>query len=284
MNIIETNLTYKEMTRRNLSDIDMLIYHHRAGQGTAESIHDIHLNRGFAGAGYNFYIRKDGSIYRLRDINYVPAAAQGSNTRSINICFEGNLDNEEMTLEQIRSGQELTKEILKKYTTIKYIKCHRDVNNTSCPGSNFKFDEVANGTVAENTTTQEATGTIANIQKTLNERYSFAIAVDNLYGNETKTALVKALQTELNKQFGRSLVIDGIFGPATKTACINVRKGAQGNITWLIQAMLVCQGYNIEVDSIFGSNTENAVKDWQSRCGISVDGIVGKNTFEKLFK
>ena len=48
--------------------------------------------------------------------------------------------------------------------------------------------------------------------------------------------------------------------------------------------MLVCQGYNIEVDSIFGSNTENAVKVWQSRCGISVDGIVGKNTFEKLFK
>lgn len=284
MNIIETNLTYKEMTRRSLSDIDMLIYHHRAGQGTAESIHDIHLNRGFAGAGYNFYIRKDGSIYRLRDINYVPAAAQGSNTRSINICFEGNFDNEEMTTEQIRSGQELTKEILKEYTTIKYIKCHRDVNNTSCPGSNFKFDEVANGTVAESTTIEEVTGTIANIQKTLNERYSFNIAVDNLYGNETKTALVKALQTELNKQFGRSLVVDGIFGPATKTACINVRKGAQGNITWLIQAMLVCRSYNIEVDSIFGSNTENAVKVWQSRCGISVDGIVGKNTFEKLFK
>ena len=284
MNIIETNLTYKEMTRRNLSDIDMLIYHHRAGQGTAESIHDIHLNRGFAGAGYNFYIRKDGSIYRLRDINYVPAAAQGSNTRSINICFEGNLDNEEMTLEQIRSGQELTKELLREYTTIKYKKCHRDVNNTSCPGSHFKFDEIANGAVAENTTAQEAIGTIANIQKILNERYSFSIAVDNLYGNETKTALVKALQTELNKQFGRSLVIDGIFGPATKTACINVRKGAQGNITWLIQAMLVCQSYNIEVDSIFGSNTENSVKDFQSKSGLTEDGIVGKNTFEKLFK
>ena len=125
MNIIETNLTYKEMTRRSLNDIDMLIYHHRAGQGTAESIHDIHLNRGYAGAGYNFYIRKDGSTYRLRDVNYVPAAAYGSNTRSINICFEGNFDNEEMTAEQIRSGQELTKEILKEYTTIKYIKCQQ---------------------------------------------------------------------------------------------------------------------------------------------------------------
>lgn len=74
------------------------------------------------------------------------------------------------------------------------------------------------------------------------------------------------------------------FGNATYTACVNVRKGAEGNITWLIQAILVCHDFNIDVDGIFGTNTENAVKDFQRRNGLSVDGIVGKNTFNKLFK
>lgn len=47
--------------------------------------------------------------------------------------------------------------------------------------------------------------------------------------------------------------------------------------------MLVCKGYNISVDSKFGGNTENAVRDYQSKNGLTVDGIAGKNTFEKLF-
>lgn len=47
--------------------------------------------------------------------------------------------------------------------------------------------------------------------------------------------------------------------------------------------MLVCKGYNISVDGDFGSNTENAVADFQSKNGLTVDKIVGKNTFAKLF-
>ncbi len=47
--------------------------------------------------------------------------------------------------------------------------------------------------------------------------------------------------------------------------------------------MLVCKGYNISVDSDFGINTENAVRDFQSKNGLVEDAIVGKNTFTKLF-
>lgn len=47
--------------------------------------------------------------------------------------------------------------------------------------------------------------------------------------------------------------------------------------------MLVCKGYNISVDSDFGINTENAVKDYQSKNGLVADSIAGKNTFAKLF-
>ena len=47
--------------------------------------------------------------------------------------------------------------------------------------------------------------------------------------------------------------------------------------------MLVCKGYDIETDGIFGSSTLNAVKDLQKKNGLNVDGIVGKETFTKLF-
>lgn len=47
--------------------------------------------------------------------------------------------------------------------------------------------------------------------------------------------------------------------------------------------MLVCKGYSIEVDGDFGINTENAVRDYQSKNGLTVDRIAGPNTFSKLF-
>ena len=94
---------------------------------------------------------------------------------------------------------------------------------------------------------------------------------------------MKGLQTELNKQFNAGLVVDGIFGPLTKNACVVVEKGDEGNITYLIQAMLICKNYNLEADSIFGSITDSKVKEFQSKNGLVVDGLCGKNTFEKLF-
>lgn len=47
--------------------------------------------------------------------------------------------------------------------------------------------------------------------------------------------------------------------------------------------MLVCKEYKISADGEFGINTENAVKDFQSKNRLIVDGIAGKNTFEKVF-
>lgn len=127
-------------------------------------------------------------------------------------------------------------------------------------------------------------GIIAKIQATLNTRYNLNIATDNIFGKETKKALVIGLQTELNNQYQKSLVVDGIFGSNTKNACVTVKKGAKGNITYILQAILVCKGYNIAVDSDFGTNTENAVKNYQKSNDLTVDGIAGKNTFAKLFQ
>ena len=126
-------------------------------------------------------------------------------------------------------------------------------------------------------------GNIVLIQMTLNSRYKANLVTDGIYGPKTKKALIKGLQKELNKQFNAGLVIDGIFGDKTKNACPTLKNGTRGNITWLVQAKLICLGYNIKLDSIYGLETKNAIIKFQKSHNLVADGICGKNTFYKLF-
>lgn len=282
MNIIETNLKFKSMNKRQSTD--RLILHHSACSNcTAEQIHQWHLNNGWEGAGYHFLVRKDGNVYRLRPEEFIGAHAYGSNYNSIGICAEGNFENETMPEAQKNSLIELVSYLKGKYGISKVLK-HSDVNNTACPGKNYPFNEITNGKVEER---HEVSGIIADIQSKLNSKYGYNIAVDNIYGVDTHKHMVMALQTEFNKQLGSKLVIDGIFGSATKRACPVLKNGMSGNITWLVQSMLLIKGYSVgnsSNDSIYGSGTISGVKSFQSKNGLVVDGLCGSNTFEKLFK
>ena len=282
MEIIETNLEFKNMTTRKSTE-RIILHHADAKNCSAEDIHRWHLSNGWSGAGYHFLVRKDGKVYRLRPEDKVGAHAYGSNYNSIGICFEGNYMEEDMPEAQKEEGKELVAYLKNKYN-ITTVQAHRDVCATSCPGDKFPFDQIANSNETGVLKPSQEKGKIAIIQTSLNEKYGLNISVDNIYGNDTKKALVKGLQTELNKQYHRGLAVDGIFGTNTYNACINVRKGAEGNITYLIQAMLICHSFDIDADGIFGNATENAVREFQKRNGLSQDGIVGKNTSNKLFK
>lgn len=62
-----------------------------------------------------------------------------------------------------------------------------------------------------------------------------------------------------------------------------LRKGSKGTQVKVLQYLLNEGGYNAgTVDGIFGANTQTAVKAFQTASGLSVDGIVGKNTWAKL--
>ena len=94
---------------------------------------------------------------------------------------------------------------------------------------------------------------------------------------------VARLQKECNAQGFSNQTVDGIAGQNTLNGCPTMRKGARGNITKLLQERLNALGYNCgNADGIFGQNTENAITKFQSAKGLSVDGIVGKNTWRKL--
>lgn len=97
---------------------------------------------------------------------------------------------------------------------------------------------------------------------------------------------VKNLQRELNKQFNAGLKVDGWFGDNTINALVNVRRGARGNLTRIIQRRLIAKGYKLRygADGIYGNATYNAVVRFQRDHGLVADGIVGKNTWKALFR
>ena len=70
------------------------------------------------------------------------------------------------------------------------------------------------------------------------------------------------------------LTVDGIYGANTERALItNIQD---------IQSKLNKFGYSLSVDGLAGTNTINAIKDFQSKNGLGVDGIVGNTTMTKL--
>ena len=297
MNINDVGLEFgSNMTLRNVNSIKRIILHHSGVTvlQTVETIHNYHKNsNGWAGIGYHFYIRKDGSIYKGRPLECLGAHASGNNSDSIGICCEGNFEVEQMPEAQKTSLIELINYLIDNYT-IEKIQGHKDVNSTSCPGSNFPLDEmkklltskdeqISNEETSNNLYNDGLVNCIYDIQEWLNRHYSTGLALDNIYGTETKKALIKGLQIELNVQFNKGLAIDGIFGTNTYNACINVRIGAGGNITMLIQMCLFIKGYNVSMDKKFGQDTLSKVKQFQNDNGLSVDGVVGKNTFKALF-
>lgn len=61
-----------------------------------------------------------------------------------------------------------------------------------------------------------------------------------------------------------------------------LRNGSQGNFVYLLQFILNQYGYNLSVDGIFGTRTLNAVREFQRNNSLSVDGLVGNNTWKTL--
>ena len=58
--------------------------------------------------------------------------------------------------------------------------------------------------------------------------------------------------------------------------------GSQGSDVTELQKLLNQNGYSLAEDGVFGSKTQSAVKDYQQKNNLSVDGIVGTNTWGAL--
>lgn len=122
-----------------------IVLHHRAGEGDADSIHKLHLARGFSGIGYHFYIRKNGEVYKGRPIGMVGAHTLGANQKSVGVCFEGDFEKQKvMTALQEKSGRELVTYLKNLYPKASVVG-HRELQSTACPGRYFPIDKIKEG-------------------------------------------------------------------------------------------------------------------------------------------
>lgn len=257
MEIIKTNLQFKELAKRTKTE-QYILHHTGCSKATPEQIHQWHLNNGWAGAGYNLYVRKDGTIYELRDIDCVGAHAYGSNSNSVGICCEGNFEVEPMTDAQVESVKWLLNTYLKERYGKLPVKKHKDVCATSCPGKNYRYDEVTN-----------------------------AITESQIIVVDERKELIKELQSVLNKVYNSGLAVDGIIGTYTNNALrkVALKNYCANELVKFVQRRLIMNGRsvgNCGADGKYGKDTENAVRKFQTEKGLTVDGIAGINTIKAL--
>ena len=82
------------------------------------------------------------------------------------------------------------------------------------------------------------------------------------------------------------LSVDGVVGPQTWSALVvQVSQGSTGDAVRAVQAELQFRDLSgdlslgVQVDGVFGPNTNAAVRGFQQALGSAVDGIVGPLTW-----
>lgn len=88
----------------------------------------------------------------------------------------------------------------------------------------------------------------------------------------------------LKKFHNRKDIQEDTAGPDTwETIIVEVKRGGNGEAVRALQVLLRSKfGYTLEVDGIFGPLTEEALKDFQTKQGLTPDGIADPLTWQKL--
>lgn len=129
-----------------------------------------------------------------------------------------------------------------------------------------------------------SSGNFVYILQYLLNQYGYNLSIDGRFGVRTQNSVI-------DFQRNNGLTADGIVGRNTWNALLNInpssnvlRRGSKNSAVLFLQKLLLSYLYPItSLDGIFGAETERAVRAFQTENGLSVDGIVGRNTWSTLF-
>jgi hypothetical protein len=150
MEILNANLKFDgQLIPLDLENVKYIVIHHaEAPKATPDDIHAWHLQNGWIGAGYNAYIRKDGTVYIMRGDN-VGAHALNYNQVSYGICCEGNYDDINPKLATDYTMPDAQFNSLVNFVAMQHerfpdalIVKHSDLCATVCPGKYFPMEEM----------------------------------------------------------------------------------------------------------------------------------------------
>ena len=154
-------------------------------------------------------------------------------------------------------------------------KSGRDTSNIASTG----FETLENG--SENSA-------VRKLQQRLKDLNYYSGSVDGKFGDATEAA-VMAFQQQ------NHLTVDGKAGPATQRVLYStgaqspsmytsIQRGESGDRVRNLQYTLYELGYyDGSIDGDFGQTTEDAVRAFQIRNSLKVDGIAGKETLAALY-
>ena len=136
---------------------------------------------------------------------------------------------------------------------------------------------------------------VSQVQSRLKELGYYTIRVDGIFGVGTQSA-VRAFQRNnglsvtgvVNSECYKAIMDTNAIGSngsgTDTTDYVELRRGNRGNAVVRLQARLQALGYyTISVDGIYGSGTQAAVRRFQSRNGISANGVATVYTQQVLF-
>ena len=140
VSIRPTHLKFRSLENRFVTDC--IVVHHigmpNDDDVAAETVHEWHLNQGWAGIGYHFLIRKDGTIEEGRPLGTIGAHVYGENNHTVGINLAGNFEIGTPTEAQKSSAAHLIASLCTIYQLDPRwqgtVKGHRDLNATACPG------------------------------------------------------------------------------------------------------------------------------------------------------
>lgn len=122
------------------------------------------------------------------------------------------------------------------------------------------------------------TSLYARVQK--NTNYVTQMQQIKTCGYMTSSTEVNSVIKLINT-YGLTKYDSGATNPYSLTDKV-MRMGSKGDSVRWLQTQLNLIGYILKVDGQYGINTKNAVMDFQSLNDLSIDGIAGPKTIEKL--
>lgn len=279
MEIIK-DITNTNRTISNNRKIEYLVVHYVGAVSTARN-NASYFKKTYRGASAHYFVDdnevvqvvedKDIAWHCGNDVYY--CGARNSNSLSIEMCCY-RMKNGKLNITAATEAKvvKLVKEKMKEYNiSIDKVVRHYDITRKNCPAPFVSDTERWN-----------------NFRKKLQEQSTEEeTTTETNYTDYEKR--VKNWQDTMNLDYSSNLVVDGSFGPACHKEALEHYlyykiPTIKNEHVKVIQVNLNRHGANLVVDRSFGPATEEAVKDFQKKNDLTVDGFVGAETTALLLK